>query len=48
MDKKYNPINKFWVDFRSVVLEQSINEKYADYYVKWGKFLQSVPCPEIG
>ena len=43
MDKNHNEVNKFWVNFRSVVIEQGINEKNADWYVKWGqKFAMSI------
>ena len=43
MDKTNNDVNKFWIDFPSVVLEQGINVKYADLYVKWAvNFVRSI------
>ena len=37
MDKYNNDVNKFWLKYREAVIENSIGEKYADHYVKWGE-----------
>ena len=43
MDKNSNDVNKFWVKYRDVVIENGITDKYADYYVKWAqKFALSI------
>jgi integron integrase len=43
MDKKHNDVNKFWDNFRDLVIKSGISEKYADSYVKWGeKFAMSI------
>ena len=37
MDKKHHDVNKFWLNFRKAVIENGIDEKYAEGYVEWCK-----------
>jgi integron integrase len=43
MAKNDNDVNGFWGNFRKKVIDTGVQEKYADWYVKWGqKFALSI------
>lgn len=37
MEKNNSDVNAFWNKFCKVVVEQGVDEKYADRYVEWGQ-----------
>jgi len=43
MKNNNDSVNRFWDNFRNVVIEQGVDQKYADLYVEWGeKFALSI------
>jgi len=37
MKNNNDSVNRFWDNFRNVVIEQGVDQKYADFYVEWGE-----------
>ena len=43
MGDKINDVNRFWDQFRDLVIQSGVSDSYADWYVKWRqKFAVSV------
>jgi hypothetical protein len=43
MENNKSEVNKFWIKFHDLVIENGIPEKHADWYVRWGqKFALSI------
>ena len=43
MGVKINDVNRFWNQFRDLVIQSGVSDSYADWYVKWGqKFALSI------